>query len=104
MPGSLGHEETDAKTFAEWGIDYLKYDNCYHVGSKPTVRYPVMTRALMKARRPSSSPCGGGKYGNSWRTTGDIADTWESVVSRADLNERWECARPGAWNGMCISA
>uniref|UniRef100_A0A7N0ZVJ6 Alpha-galactosidase n=1 Tax=Kalanchoe fedtschenkoi TaxID=63787 RepID=A0A7N0ZVJ6_KALFE len=109
MPGSLGHEETDAKTFAEWGIDYLKYDNCYHDGSKPTVRYPVMTRALMKARRPiffslcewgDMDPAKwGGKYGNSWRTTGDIADTWESVVSRADLNERWAVyARPGAWN------
>ncbi|KAL9660403.1 hypothetical protein QQ045_025216 [Rhodiola kirilowii] len=109
MPGSLGHEEIDAKTFAEWGIDYLKYDNCYHDGSKPTVRYPVMTRALMKAGRPiffslcewgdMDPATWGGKYGNSWRTTGDISDTWQSVVSRADLNERWaEYARPGQWN------
>ncbi|CAM9000469.1 unnamed protein product [Rhodiola kirilowii] len=109
MPGSLGHEEIDAKTFAEWGIDYLKYDNCFHDGSKPTVRYPVMTRALMKAGRPiflSICEWGdlhpamwGDKYGNSWRTTGDITDTWESVISRADLNERWaEYARPGGWN------
>lgn len=52
MPGSLGHEFQDAKTFASWGIDYLKYDNCYNDDSKPTVRYPVMTRALMKAGRP----------------------------------------------------
>ena len=28
-PASLGHEETDARTFASWGVDYLKYDNCY---------------------------------------------------------------------------
>ncbi|KAF9622931.1 hypothetical protein IFM89_035164 [Coptis chinensis] len=49
MPGSLGHEEQDAKTFTSWGIDYLKYDNCFTDGSKPIVRYPVMTRALMKA-------------------------------------------------------
>nr|XP_009801316.1 PREDICTED: alpha-galactosidase-like [Nicotiana sylvestris] len=52
MPGSLGHEEQDAKIFAAWGIDYLKYDNCNHDGTKPTARYPVMTRALMNAGRP----------------------------------------------------
>ncbi|KAG5530785.1 hypothetical protein RHGRI_025680 [Rhododendron griersonianum] len=109
MPGSLGYEETDAKTFASWGIDYLKYDNCNNDGSKPTVRYPVMTRALMKAGRPiffSLCEWGdlhpalwGAKVGNSWRTTNDIADTWESMVSRADMNEFYaEYARPGGWN------
>nr|XP_017183444.2 alpha-galactosidase 1-like [Malus domestica] len=51
MPGSLGHEEQDAKTFAASGIDYLKYDNCNNDDTKPTVRYPVMTQALMKAGR-----------------------------------------------------
>ncbi|KAG9457233.1 hypothetical protein H6P81_001741 [Aristolochia fimbriata] len=51
MPGSLGHEEQDAKTFASWGIDFLKYDNCFNDGTKPTVRYPVMTRALMNSGR-----------------------------------------------------
>jgi alpha-galactosidase len=30
--GSLSHETVDAKTFAEWGVDYLKYDNCYNMG------------------------------------------------------------------------
>ncbi|CAL2232893.1 unnamed protein product [Prunus armeniaca] len=109
MPGSLGHEEQDANTFAAWGIDYLKYDNCYNDGSKPTARYPVMTRALMKAGRPiffSLCEWGdmhpalwGAKVGNSWRTTKDISDTWESMVSRADMNEVYaEFARPGGWN------
>ncbi|XP_059633282.1 alpha-galactosidase 1-like [Cornus florida] len=109
MPGSLGHEEQDAKTFASWGIDYLKYDNCFNDGSKPTVRYPVMTRALMKAGRPiffSLCEWGdlhpalwGAKIGNSWRTTGDIADTWESMTSRIDMNDVYaELARPGGWN------
>ncbi|KAF3956550.1 hypothetical protein CMV_018329 [Castanea mollissima] len=84
MPGSVGHEEQDIKTFASWGVDYLKYDNCYNDGTKPTVRYPVMTRALMKAGRPiffSLCEWGdlhpalwGSKVGNSWRTTNDIAD------------------------------
>ncbi|KAM1004941.1 hypothetical protein ACFX13_005116 [Malus domestica] len=52
MPGSLGHEEQDARTFAEWGVDYLKYDNCYSDGSKPKIRYPRMSSALRKAGRP----------------------------------------------------
>ncbi len=30
--GGLGYEEVDANTFAEWGVDYLKYDNCYNMG------------------------------------------------------------------------
>ncbi|GAB2275346.1 Alpha-galactosidase 1 [Dionaea muscipula] len=109
MPGSLGHEEQDARTFASWGIDYLKYDNCNNGDIKPTERYPVMTRALMKAGRPiffSLCEWGdmhpalwGSQVGNSWRTTGDIADNWESMVSRADLNERYaDLARPGGWN------
>ncbi|KAG6407640.1 hypothetical protein SASPL_130636 [Salvia splendens] len=109
MPGSLGHEEHDAKTFASWGIDYLKYDNCNNDGSKPTVRYPVMTRALMNAGRPiffSLCEWGdmhpalwGASMGNSWRTTNDIADNWDSMISRADQNEVYaEYARPGGWN------
>ncbi|KAG8373481.1 hypothetical protein BUALT_Bualt11G0028700 [Buddleja alternifolia] len=109
MPGSLGHEEQDAKTFASWGIDYLKYDNCNNDESRPTLRYPVMTRALMKAGRPIFfSLCEWGDMhpalwgytvGNSWRTTNDISDTWESMVSRADQNEVYaDFARPGGWN------
>ncbi|KAB2624028.1 alpha-galactosidase [Pyrus ussuriensis x Pyrus communis] len=109
MPGSLGHEEQDAKTFAAWGIDYLKYDNCNNDDSKPTVRYPVMTQALMKAgcliffslcewgdMHPAQW---GAKEGNSWRTNNDISDTWESMLSRADMNEVYaDFARPGGWN------
>jgi alpha-galactosidase len=30
--GSLGYETIDANTFASWGVDYLKYDNCYNEG------------------------------------------------------------------------
>nr|KJB31913.1 hypothetical protein B456_005G214100 [Gossypium raimondii] len=109
MPGSLGFEEQDAKTFASWGIDYLKYDNCHHDGSKPIERYPVMTKALKKAGRPIFfSLCEWGEMhpaewgfhvGNSWRTTCDITDTWESMISRADQNELYaQYARPGGWN------
>jgi len=38
----------DAESYAEWGVDYLKYDNCHTDGSKPSVRYPVMRDALNK--------------------------------------------------------
>lgn len=109
MPGSLGYEKRDAKTFVSWGIDYLKYDNCNNGNVKPTVRYPIMTRALMNTGRPiflSLCEWGdmhpalwGSQLGNSWRTTNDINDSWESMVSRADQNEVYaEYARPGGWN------
>ncbi|CAL9202772.1 unnamed protein product [Musa hybrid cultivar] len=87
MPGSLGHEKKDAETFASWGIDYLKYDNCNNDDLKPMKRYPNMTRALMRTDRPNFvSLCEWGdmhsalwadKLGNSWRTTFDINDSWE---------------------------
>ncbi|XP_058097780.1 alpha-galactosidase 1-like isoform X5 [Magnolia sinica] len=109
QPGSLDYEEKDAMTFASWGIDYLKYDNCFFDGTKPIVRYPKMTRALMKTGRPifySLCEWGdmhpalwGDKVGNSWRNTMDIVDNWDSMVSRADANEVYaEYARPGGWN------
>ncbi|CAD6205443.1 unnamed protein product [Miscanthus lutarioriparius] len=109
QPGSLGHEEQDVKTFAAWGVDYLMYDNCNNGDLRPLERYPEMSRALMKVGRPiyfSLCEWGdmhpakwGAAYGNSWRTTNDIADTWDSMIATADQNEVWsEYARPGGWN------
>ncbi|KAK2367360.1 alpha-galactosidase [Trifolium repens] len=109
MPGSLGHEEQDAKTFASWGVDYLKYDNCDNDNIDPKERYPKMSEALLKSGRPiffslcewgSEDPAIWGKsVGNSWRTTGDIEDKWESMISLADLNNKWASyAGPGGWN------
>ncbi|XP_022139274.1 alpha-galactosidase-like [Momordica charantia] len=109
MPGSLGHEEQDAKTFASWGIDYLKYDNCENTGTSPKERYPKMTKALQQSGRPILfSLCEWGQedpatwavnVGNSWRTTSDIQDNWTSMTSIADQNDKWSSyARPGGWN------
>ncbi|XP_071734700.1 alpha-galactosidase-like [Rutidosis leptorrhynchoides] len=109
MPGSLGREEQDAKTFASWGIDYLKYDNCNNQGISPKDRYPKMTKALQNSGRSIFySLCEWGEQdpatwahnvGNSWRTTGDISDNWDSMTSRADLNDKWAAyAKPGGWN------
>lgn len=109
MPGSLGHEDQDAKTFASWGVDYLKYDNCNNPGTSPKERYPIMSKALLNSGRPIFfSLCEWGaedpatwaaKVGNSWRTTGDISDNWSSMISRADQNNQWASfAAPGGWN------
>ncbi|XP_028072884.1 alpha-galactosidase-like [Camellia sinensis] len=109
MPGSLGYEEHDANTFASWGIDYLKYDNCHNNGLTPQERYSTMSKALLKTGRPIFfSLCEWGQenpatwaasIGNSWRTTGDIKDTWKSMTSRADENDVWASyAGPGGWN------
>nr|AIL28756.1 alpha galactosidase isoform 2 [Cocos nucifera] len=109
MPGSLGHEDQDAKTFASWEVDYLKYDNCYNDGSSPQDRYNPMSKALLNSGRTIFfSLCEWGEadpatwargVGNSWRTTGDIQDKWESMISRADENDKWAGhAGPGGWN------
>ncbi|EHA8590031.1 Alpha-galactosidase [Cocos nucifera] len=71
MPGSLGHEDQDAKTFASWEVDYLKYDNCYNDGSSPQDRYNPMSKALL----------------NSGRTI--FFSLCECMISRADENDKW---------------
>jgi len=109
MPGSLGHEDKDAKTFASWGVDYLKYDNCYRDGTPETVRFGRMSRALKNSGRPifyslcewgyMEVPKWGGMYGNSWRTTGDINDTWSGMLDNIDRNDAYaRYAKPGGWN------
>lgn len=46
-PGGFGYEAIDAKTYADWGVDYLKYDFCNYNGTGPKDIYPVMSAALM---------------------------------------------------------
>ncbi|KAJ4734281.1 Alpha-galactosidase [Rhynchospora pubera] len=109
MPGSLYHEEQDVKTFTSWGIDYLKYDNCNNGGIEPKQRYQRMSNALQTyGKSIFFSLCEWGRdnpatwaagMGNSWRTTDDIQDNWNSMTSRADENDRWASyAGPGGWN------
>ena len=108
-PGSLGYEEIDANTYAKWGVDYLKYDNCYNNGSKSLGRYEKMRDALNKTgRQIFYSICSWGRenvstwakdFGNSWRTTRDIKDNWKSMIRIIDLNNKWhEFGGPGGWN------
>jgi alpha-galactosidase len=51
-PGSLDHEQTDANSFAAWGVDYLKYDNCNHQNVPDQQRYTAMRDALANTGRP----------------------------------------------------
>ena len=112
-PGSLGHEVLDAQTFADWGVDYLKYDNCYNQsdGSQADYirRYTAMRDALAETGRPivfsvcewgSSQPwTWAAEVGNLWRTTGDISDNWTSLRSIIAQNAPlFPYAGPGHWN------
>ena len=89
--GSLDHETSDAESFASWGIDFLKYDNCYHMGrmGSPKMsfdRFKAMADALASTGRPIAlSLCNWGEdyvhtwgmsVANAWRVTGDIYDSF----------------------------
>ncbi|AGL16461.1 glycoside hydrolase family 27 protein [Actinoplanes sp. N902-109] len=112
-PGSLGHEAQDARSFAAWGVDYLKYDNCYNNGSSTTqqyiARYSAMRDALAATGRPIVySICEWGvnapwtwaaPVGNLWRTTGDIQNNYASMLSIFHQNVGLAAyAGPGQWN------
>lgn len=88
-PGSMGHEEQDARTFAAWGVDFLKYDWCHAPDDRAGAiwLYTKMGRALEATGRPILfSICEWGHHqpwtwgreagGHMWRTTADIGDFW----------------------------
>ncbi len=113
--GSFKHEGQDAKTFAAWGIDYLKYDWCsakqvYNEHSMPAA-YAKMGEALLHSGRPivfslcqyglfKSPQWGAAVGGNLWRTTDDIQDKWSSMSHIGfDLQLGLaQFAGPGHWN------
>jgi len=123
--GSLGHEEQDAKTYAEWGIDYLKYDLCSFIPAvmqkqAPNDKaaqmrlmiaaYDKMSKALKATGRPIVlSLCQYGwdspwewapeLGGNLWRTTGDIEANWQSMFDILEQQKGlYSYAGPGHWN------
>ncbi len=118
-PGSRGFEQNDARRYASWDVDYLKYDWCYTDGVAPQSAYGAMRDALVKTGRPIVfAICEWGKsqpwtwaapVGNLWRTTGDIGICWEKkacksewttgVTNILDLQVGLEdYAGPGHWN------
>ena len=109
FPGSLGHETADAASFASWGVDYVKDDDCFTAGTDAVARYTVMARAIQATGRPmvlavcdkgNSAPWGWAPGVDAlWRTSPDITDDWASTVAivrrELPLTHR---ATPGAWN------
>lgn len=91
-PGSFEHEFIDAETFAEWGVDYLKYDYCYKPASEQgDLLYKRMSLALKNCGRDILfSACNWGADDSKnwiketgaqmWRSTYDIRDNWKSVL------------------------
>ena len=98
-PGSFEHEFTDAETFAEWGVDFLKYDYCYHSNIiHGKYLYRRMGTALKNCGRDILfSACSWGADNTAewmretgaamWRSTGDIVDSWASIKSLTEEQE-----------------
>lgn len=108
-PGGRGYEFQDARTYARWGVDYLKYDWCYTTTQNPQASYTIMRDALYKAGRPvvfslcewgQSKPWEWAKdVGHLWRTTGDIVDRWDAMMAIFDAQkELAKYAGPEHWN------
>ena len=125
-PGSYGHEYQDAYTYASWGVDYLKYDWCFHENINPKGAYKLMRDALRASGRPiffSMCEWGSNKpwlwaeeIGHSWRTTGDIGCSFAEPLHHYDENGNYvwtklsvlnildknaplrQYAGPGHWN------
>ena len=118
-PGSRGYEFIDAQTFADWGVDYLKYDWCYHGEQLSKPSYSTMRDALYKTGRPmilsicewgSTQPWTWAKdIGHLWRTTSDIIDcfdckaNWGGLGVLQIIDEQVPLRKysgPGHWNDM----
>lgn len=108
-PGGRGYEFQDARTYARWGVDYLKYDWCNTTTQNAPASYSLMRDALYEAGRPVVfSLCEWGKskswewakdVGHLWRTTGDIVDRWDAMMAIFDAQKDLaNYAGPGHWN------
>jgi alpha-galactosidase len=116
-PGGRGYEFQDARQYAAWGVDYLKYDWCNHSTQDSQASYSIMRDALKKSGRPIVfSLCEWGStkpwlwaadVGNLWRATGDILDKWDATVKWGGMgvvqildtvDGLQSYAGPGHWN------
>ena len=119
-PGTRGYEYQDARLYASWGVDYLKFDWCYSEGINAVEAYGTMSKAIRAAGRPMIfSLCEWGGHqpwrwaknvGQLWRSTGDIyagfdknlsKGSWTalsvlSILDRQDSIRQY--AGPGHWN------
>lgn len=119
-PGSRGHEYQDARLYASWDVDYLKYDWCNTDKINAEGAYTTMRDALKSAGRPvvfsicewgDNQPWKWAKdIGHLWRVTGDIINCWDCEVGHGTWNSSgiWKIinmrkdirkvAGPGHWN------
>ncbi|KAM9324196.1 alpha-galactosidase A [Gastrophryne carolinensis] len=119
FPGSQDFYDLDAQTFAEWGVDLLKFDGCYYENLEQLEDgYRHMSIALNRTGRPIVYSCEWplyarqltkfnytevAEYCNSWRNFGDIEDSWTSIKQVVDFTSVFQdqlvpAAGPGAWN------
>jgi alpha-galactosidase len=116
LVASWQHELQDARQFADWGFDYLKYDWCGYssVSGRESLEdlqrpYILMRTVLDQVNRDivySICQYGWGDVwewgakvgGNCWRTTGDIRDTWSSMARGFNEADHWKYSSPGHWN------
>ena len=116
-PGSMGYQFIDAKTYADWGVDYLKYDWCDNEGQDARSAYLTMANAIKATGRPivlsicewgENEPWKWGKgIGHLWRVTPDIRACFNcrfdwggvGVLGCIDaMSELYQYAGPGHWN------
>lgn len=118
-PGSRGYQFQDAIQYAEWGVDYLKYDWCYNEGQDAKSAYKTMSDALKSTGRPivfsicewgENKPWEWGKgIGHLWRITADIRDCYDckfnwggvgvlQILDKALTIDKY--AGPGHWNDL----
>lgn len=122
--GSWKHEYQDAKTYADWGYDYLKYDWCsygrvavgggldrarlpyLHMGAALRAQNRDILFSLCQYGMDNVSCWGATVNGSCWRTTGDVFDSWSSIYgSIQKQSPLWHWSRPGAWNDpdmLCV--
>ncbi|MDR1504071.1 MAG: glycoside hydrolase family 27 protein [Prevotella sp.] len=118
-PGSRGYQFQDARQYAKWGVDYLKYDWCYNEGQDAKAAYKTMSDALKACGRPivfsicewgENKPWEWGKgIGHLWRITADIRDcydckfNWGGVGVLQILDKALtinQYSGPGHWNDL----
>ena len=121
LPGSFGYEEIDMKSFAEWGVDYIKMDSCFAEsnGRMSSDDYAMYRKYIEATGRPmilsisdfgnAAWAWGGKESGQLWRTSYDIYPWMDSIYYCADttsgensihpaFNGLWQFAGPGHWN------
>ncbi len=99
-PGGRGHEFQDARTYASWGVDYLKYDWCETGTADARETYKTMRDALFEAGRPIVfSICEWGQN-KPWEWAADIAHLWRTT---GDIAPCWDCKPKKEWENSIKS-